>query len=693
MTRATAYGNLAPKERESGMTKLTGFSGIAKDTVVAFDYETYYHSKEGYSLRNMTPYDYVRDPRFDAYLVALKAEDGQRYVGPPEGFDWLSVAGAHLIAHNAAFDGMVQNRLVELGKIPAIPYTLDCTADMVAFFCIPRSLKTAAKEILGLDISKAVRTAMDGKTLRDLGPADAQALLAYGDDDAKHCLMLWQAKSAEWPEVERKISRLNREAGWRGIRIDRERTVEGLAIMRDVQKKAEAAMPWTKRTDPKTKAPVKAGSTSALAMHIKDCGLPVPRCFNKQDPSFQAWVEKHKGSHPFIRARLDHASVAPHIARLESMVALADEEDIVRFDSKYHAAHTGRSSGSSSEEGAGGARLNMFNIPKGDKDGLTFGVNLRGLMIPRPGYKFATFDYSNVEPRITHWLAGNTEFLKLVFRENIYQAAAKVMGWFPENEDGLKKRDPKTYALSKACTIGLGYGMGASKFLLTCDKMGIELPAVPKGEWNLDRRLKFILLNHAHIDYRDPANEEKISRFMGADRVVAKWRQMNPQVQALWKALQSALEAAAENRMDKHVFTLPSGRKKAYYNPHFKIETKTVKDPDTMMETMRVEKRLFASVVKGYPPVSLHGGPITENLVQSIARDIMFWGVVDIVEKEPTFRYVMNCYDEVVTEVPEAEADRAAEVIPKYLCEGSAAAWTPGLPLAVEGGIFSRYEK
>lgn len=243
------------------------------------------------------------------------------------------------------------------------------------------------------------------------------------------------------------------------------------------------------------------------------------------------------------------------------------------------------------------------------------------------------------------------------------------------------------------CTIGLGYGMGAAKFLLTCEKMGIDLPPVPKDQWVLDRRVKFILLNHAHLDWRKPEDEERISRFLGADQVVAKWRQMNPQVQNLWKYFQSQLETSAANQMSTHTFVLPSGRKKTYYDPHFRTENKIITDPETGVSSTKVEKRLFASTTKGYPATALHGGPITENIVQATARDVMFWGAVDIIKARPNWHYVMNCYDEVVFEVPETETADAEKLIPDCLCRGSASSWTQGLPLEVDGGIRDRYEK
>ena len=79
----------------------------------AIDFETYYD--KDYSLTNMSPWDYVHDRRFDAYLVSVHGENLD-YVGPPGEFDWKKLAGADIVAHNIAFDGLVLRRLIELGK-------------------------------------------------------------------------------------------------------------------------------------------------------------------------------------------------------------------------------------------------------------------------------------------------------------------------------------------------------------------------------------------------------------------------------------------------------------------------------------------------------------------------------------------------------------------------------------------------
>jgi DNA polymerase len=338
--------------------------------------------------------------------------------------------------------------------------------------------------------------------------------------------------------------------------------------------------------------------------------------------------------------------------------------------------------------------MNFFNIPKGDDDGLTHGVDLRGMLIPRQGKKFIIYDYSSIEPRVTQWIAGGTEFLALVAKENIYQATAKSMGWFPLNEDGLKYTNKKLYQLAKACTLGMSYRMGAGKFLLSCKKMRASLDPVPPAQWNLDRRMKFILTNVEEINWKDPANADYISAYIASDNVVREWRQKNPKVVNLWLALENEMKTAAQNGQTEYTFRLPSGRAKTYYNVAMRTVPKVMIDPeDPKKREQRFETQLFASTMKGSKPIAIHGGVLTEHLVQSISRDIMFQGARDVWKAYPRWTYIGNVYDEVVFEVPDKEAELADRVIPDLLCNGTARSWMGDLPLAVEGGVKDKYEK
>jgi hypothetical protein len=49
--------------------------------VITLDFETYYDSKSGYSLRNMTTEEYVFHPDFRILMVGIKRGDGETDVG------------------------------------------------------------------------------------------------------------------------------------------------------------------------------------------------------------------------------------------------------------------------------------------------------------------------------------------------------------------------------------------------------------------------------------------------------------------------------------------------------------------------------------------------------------------------------------------------------------------------------------
>ena len=188
------------------------------------------------------------------------------------------------------------------------------------------------------------------------------------------------------------------------------------------------------------------------------------------------------------------------------------------------------------------------------------------------------------------------------------------------------------------------------------------------------------------------ADEATVGTYFAANDIVNQWRSVNTQVVDFWRSMQDDLERAARKAVPFHTFTLPSGRIKRYFKPHFVAEAKKVVDPETGVESTKVERKLVASITEGSKPRIFHGGPLTENIVQATARDIMYYGAMDVV-KETGWFFGWNAYDEVIFEVPKSEGEAAMKLIPEKLCHGSSSEWTEGLPLEVEGGLFDHYTK
>lgn len=126
---------------------------------VAIDFESYYD--KDLSVVTMGAWHYARQT--DIYLVSMCFNDGTCFVGHPKDAPWERCHNIDWVMHNAAFDLTLFRALVERGVVPAVePFAVYDTADLAAFLGYPRSLKEAAKHLLGVEMSKTTRDNMKG---------------------------------------------------------------------------------------------------------------------------------------------------------------------------------------------------------------------------------------------------------------------------------------------------------------------------------------------------------------------------------------------------------------------------------------------------------------------------------------------------------------------------------------------------
>ena len=632
----------------------------------SIDFETYYDSKE-YTLKKMTPWAYVQDKRFDPYLVSIKGGD-VHYVGPPKEFNWLQLSGYILVAHNMGFDGMVLRRCIELGWIPDFERTEYCTADLMVYLGYPRNLLGAVKHAYGRDLDKSMRAEMEGRTLSDtVRDGDYNKLIQYADIDAVECLQLWTDFSPQWPLWEREASRLNREACWRGVAEDVEAIKASAAALEQRNVDAENALPWVNPQNPDEK-PRAAGSGIAFGEFLAANGITPLGSYKKDCDEMLQLIEDTMDNPivaPVVQAWLDHSSLVQHLSRLRTQLATMDAEGIIRFAIKYGGCHTLRTSSGSEESGA--SIFNPLNIPKEP----VFSVDLRGTLIPRKGHKFLVFDFCQIEARVILWLARHTTMLERI-RENggnLYIAFAVLAG-FVKLEDvdtPAKIKAFKTtlmYAIVKAVVLAHGFGMGSKKFRTDTFRKS-------KGKIRL--------------------SEEEALHW------TTTWREKNQPVCNFWTRMGNGLTRSALMKEETFSVKMPSGRVKTYYKPHRKLVPKTFIDPLTKEKKSVIKEQLFASLTRGGHPRALWGGIVAQHVTQSTARDIMTESAVEVCTLHPSWPWLWSCYDEVVFEVPDAEAEYAKVEIERILTQGTVAqTWAKGLPLEVEavhGGILDRYCK
>jgi len=474
---------------------------------VAIDFESFY-SKDC-NISGLGPWHYLNDPQCDIYLVALYG-DGIEFVGRPEDFDWGRLNGKFLVAHNLAWDGLVFSHLQRKGVIPEeIGFSgFACTANLAVYLGAPRNLAGAAKQLLGLDLSKDLRTWMKGKTWDEaLRAGKAGELREYCLRDAKASHAIWENHSRLWPGHEQSLSAHTMRMGWRGVCVDTARVEEGIRHLDRVMWEAQSKIPWSD-TDSAILSP------KALGEACRAAGITPPPSLSEDDPECEAWERQYGDQYPWVGAMRDYRKANALREKLKTMRDRTRPTDgCMGYSLKYFGAATGRWSGD--------AGFNIQNLPRGE----SYGVDLRACIVPRPGREFVSCDLCQIEPRVLAWLCGDQALLdQLGSGMPLYEAHARnTMGW---SGGSLKKENPRLYSLAKARVLGLGYGCGPDKFVTVAKTMG-----------GIDITLA------------------------EAQRTVAEFRASNRKIISLWNRLDADFKRSVRGNYE---IELPSGRSLVY---------------------------------------------------------------------------------------------------------------------------------
>ena len=282
---------------------------------------------------------------------------------------------------------------------------------------------------------------------------------------------------------------------------------------------------------------------------------------------------------------------------------------------------------------------------------------IRTAFIAKPGCTFHVCDFSAIEARVIAWLAGESWVLE-VFRSggDIYCETASKMFGVPVEKHG---RNAELRQKGKIATLALGYGGGVSAL----EAMG-------------GKRLGLT------------ESEEK--------EIVKLWRRSNPFIVKLWKAVEEAAINAIRTNTTQYIhrgiivkhqwgmllITLPSGRVICY--PRATVGTEY--DDGYRGDHDIIEYEGTNQTTKKWEKVRTYGGKLTENIVQSIARDIL--GVIILRAYERGYDIVFHIHDEIVVEAHDGQTLQAIEAMFSEPIH-----WCPGLPLKGAGYTTPYYLK
>lgn len=271
---------------------------------------------------------------------------------------------------------------------------------------------------------------------------------------------------------------------------------------------------------------------------------------------------------------------------------------------------------------------------------------VRTAFIPRQGYKFIVADFSAIEARVIAWLAGETWRMQAFANgEDIYCASAARIYGVPVEKHGMNGHLRQK---GKVAELACGYGgsVGAMKAM-----GGAEMS---------DKELK---------------------------QIVTDWRQASPHIVQLWWDVESAAIRAVSGKTKTEThgihfsyeagflfIELPSGRRLAYVKPC--IEENRFGGESITYGGVGANKK--------WQRLETYSGKLVENIVQAIARDLLFHAMKTL---SHCF-IVAHIHDEIIIE---CSADVSLDVI----CEQMARVpdWAEGLMLRADGYECDFYKK
>lgn len=280
---------------------------------------------------------------------------------------------------------------------------------------------------------------------------------------------------------------------------------------------------------------------------------------------------------------------------------------------------------------------------------------LRGAIIPRAGMQLYVADYASIEARALLWLAEDDKALDIFRRhEDIYCDMASDI-----YKRKITKADEKERQIGKFSILGLGFGMGWSKFQATCAKAKIELSEDFARTVVDAYRLKYPKVKQMWYDQEDAA--------------VQAWRdQTNIAVgRMVWEPAERFLYCR-----------LPSSRRLAYPFPQVKPTTTPWGEPKWGLTFKGVNP-----VTRQWHSQKTYGGSIVENQTQACARDILAEALLRC--EGSGYPVVLSVHDEIICEtlLGQGSVSEFTQLMTQTPL------WATGMPVEAESWCGSRYRK
>ena len=662
---------------------------MKKIQTLSLDLETF----SDVDLQKCGVYKYAQSPNFEILLFGVSVNGGEVVVYDLAQGDTVSMKIVEALtddtvtkwAYNAAFERICLSVWLQR-NYPAYfhrysinedtvgdyldPSAWKCSMIWAAYMGLPLSL-AGAGTVLGLEEQKLKEgkdliryfcvpckpTKVNGGRTRNLPEHDMEkwnTFIFYNKRDVEVEMSIQdRLKKFPVPDFVWDEYHLDQEINDRGIALDM--AVVENAIAFDAKSKAELAEKMQKLTDLDN-----PNSVVQMKQWLLDNGLEMDSLGKKEVAQAVKTAPKELVEVLLLRQQLSKSSVKKYQAMQNAVCEDGRARGMFQF---YGANRSGRWAG---------RMIQLQNLPQnhmpdleqarelvesGNYDAMellyddipdTLSQLIRTAFVPRPGMKFVVADFSAIEARVLSHLA-KENWRTEVFANNgdIYCASASKMFGVPVVKHGVNGHLRQK---GKVAELACGYGgsVGAMK-AMGADAMGLS-----------DNELK---------------------------QIVTDWRKASPNiVQLWWDVERMAIKAVGgKTQTETHgikfsyesgflFIELPSGRRLAYVKP--RIEENRFGGESITYDGVGTSKK--------WQRLETYSGKLVENIVQGIARDLLFYSLQTL---SHCF-IVGHIHDEMII-----EADRRMSL--QVVCEQMARTpkWAEGLLLRADGYECEFYKK
>ena len=630
--------------------------------LITLDFETFYSQQ--YSLNKMPIVEYINHREFHIHGVGVKyGNRATRYIEGKTNIakyliNTFSSGNKHtLLCHNTHFDGLILST-----KFNVTPYRYADTMALARGLYPGLGASLARLCELCFPDDPTIRKGIEleeSKGQRFLDKKQAKVLSDYCKNDVNLTRACYDYLVDNLCEEEHELIHIITRMFCEPMLILNKKLVA--EVYKELIQAKENTINAALSIVPQSKIPKNIkhflGSPLLFPAFIKSLGIKVPmkisKTTNKPIPAFandDLDFQKLQVDYPQYEELWD-ARIAvkstQEISRCTRLLNSTVKRNRLPVPLKYSgAANTHRLGGD------GG--INLQNLGRKSR--------LRSALTAPRGYKVVVIDSANIEARVVCALAGQDDVITM-FKQGIDTyciMAERIYGHTVVKH--RSKEDDDWRFVGKVARLMLGYGAGSAKFAHTLRSGG-------QGE-----KVPITDADASHIVY-------------------GVFRPDNAKIVKLWGIADGWIQHMNNEKAKPITYNcitiryrcleLPNGMLLHYPNLKW--------TPDNPLEDAG---RGQWSYFDGTKRVNIYGGKIIENVVQALARIIVFYQMIGIDQfllKEKIGRTVHTIHDETVSLVH----TKASQYAANYMLEAMRKApyWMPDIPLEAEYTIGDVYEK